>query len=867
MTKALDLDRSVAVSGPAGSGRTEILVRRVAALLRSGVAPERVVVLSTSGRAAARLRQRIAGALGEADEAGAEALVCTTITRFSRTLLALEPMASGYAPGTRIEAGFVPTARVSSWLERLSKEQPALAVVAERLGATHHLADAARSLSAHRDLDVVTSPLPFDIDGAHAELVVVRDALESALGQCLDPERCPLIIRNRGLRDSLGAWTQQRPAEGVPAALTSELGASADDGPSVHWAGDARELALSTLDMLEVWRERWTQAAHGALMRAIVSDLLPAVAADRRARGAATEVELPFRLADLLESNPSARARLSERFDALLVDDADEGPAVQVRILGLLARSPEAEGPWSARPPRSGALFAIGNTERAQWTQLTELITRRGLPVQRSRSHAPAPALWIQSMGDRWIRDAAAWIAQACQDGVPPSDFVVALPRWTGARRLRGELARAGVPAYVDGGPLPRNEPGRLMQSALQCLEDPAEIVALIHVLRGLFALAPGALALHAIEGGSWCYLDPEQPLGPVALAFETLRGLRESRGGSWLPILDTLLDVTGARATWALLVDGPGWLADLDAFFGRLTLAEERSSSPSGAVRELLRGEDEDHQGRPPRDALLITSLDRAGVGAAPVIVLADLVAPPPDPVAVANGARLFLPLGDRLAPPGYSAARARQTDASGAELRDRLLLLAIRATDRFVVIGDAERPADELTPALATVRERAERLEGGSIPDPAWKRGAFDQHGALIDEVLSTPSARRERTTSSDSRHVRALAAGGDPLMPGRDQPVLDSLRLAAEWWAGVRFSVPDGEGRVEGILDACFPVDPDRRRWVVIDWTAPPTDEALHAELAEHALRALALVTPCRTVEVHMIGPDRLLPPLVR
>jgi len=96
--------------------------------------------------------------------------------------------------------------------------------------------------------------------------------------------------------------------------------------------------------------------------------------------------------------------------------------------------------------------------------------------------------------------------------------------------------------------------------------------------------------------------------------------------------------------------------------------------------------------------------------------------------------------------------------------------------------------------------------------------------------------------------------------------DQPVLESLELATESWLGVSFSVPGTDGLVQGVLDACFPVDPDRRRWVVIDWTAAP-DESLRGELTECAQRALELLTPCRTVEVHMIGPEHAEPPLVR
>ncbi len=51
------------VLGPAGSGRTELVVRRVAALAADGIPVERIVVLTQSAANQARLRERIAGML------------------------------------------------------------------------------------------------------------------------------------------------------------------------------------------------------------------------------------------------------------------------------------------------------------------------------------------------------------------------------------------------------------------------------------------------------------------------------------------------------------------------------------------------------------------------------------------------------------------------------------------------------------------------------------------------------------------------------------------------------------------------------------------------------------------------------------
>ena len=135
--------------------------------------------------------------------------------------------------------------------------------------------------------------LRFDPTAAHAELVVVRDALESALSWCLAPASCALIEDNAALRDRLGQWTLQPPAEGSVDALRSDLVGVQSPTRSADWPDGSDGLARSSLDMVSAWRERWTEAARASLHAAAHDDLAEVLAADRAARGLRWDPEAP----------------------------------------------------------------------------------------------------------------------------------------------------------------------------------------------------------------------------------------------------------------------------------------------------------------------------------------------------------------------------------------------------------------------------------------------------------------------------------------------------------------------------------------------------------------------------------------------
>ena len=90
----LNTNKSVMISSPAGSGKTEKLARRYIALLQSGVDVDRVLAITFTDKAAAEMKQRILRILRDEDDKLFRCLLdkmplmrVTTIHSFCGTLL------------------------------------------------------------------------------------------------------------------------------------------------------------------------------------------------------------------------------------------------------------------------------------------------------------------------------------------------------------------------------------------------------------------------------------------------------------------------------------------------------------------------------------------------------------------------------------------------------------------------------------------------------------------------------------------------------------------------------------------------------------------------------------------------------------
>ncbi|HEV8501509.1 MAG TPA: UvrD-helicase domain-containing protein [Casimicrobiaceae bacterium] len=287
--QALDVARSWLVQAPAGSGKTELLVQRMLALLAHVDAPERVVATTFTRKAAAEMRARLVSALVDARDG-----VTPDSLHRARTLaLAASVLARDRALGWRLVD--YPARLDVGTLDALSARIATQLPVSSALGGPPRPVDRAEELyrvAARRALQAA------DGDDAHWRTVAghfdnnadrVVDLLASMLGkrdQWLGPV---LGLRDKDVRealertlaeeveielaDALGLWPAHSVAELVSLAGIA-LPRVADEAQAALAA--ALELIVAranlpepTVAALPHWRElaRWLLTDSGSMRK------------------------------------------------------------------------------------------------------------------------------------------------------------------------------------------------------------------------------------------------------------------------------------------------------------------------------------------------------------------------------------------------------------------------------------------------------------------------------------------------------------------------------------------------------------------------------------------------------------------------
>lgn len=400
------LDRSVALSAGAGSGKTSVLTQRLVNLLRSGVAPADVHCITFTEKAAGELITRARDALelqysmlrasslrasslrsaelqeiGVVDAADLKTIATaldqfsditiSTIHAFCRDLLIDEALESSFAPATEVgtEASLSEAANdvLTEWRTAFASRNPSAAPLVSELVKPSDLGKAARKIAEYSHLSVVSSDVVFSCEKAAKELKKLTEQACNLADKCTSPDTCKLVLKAKPMLDFLRRiYTWPSPTAGVLSLLRGgsfpKLGNSGKKG---DWPGDSKKEIIACFREMEAWKERWVAAVHGEVVRDLKANFVPAFEAAKVEVGAASFSDLLSQAASLLRQKPSAVGRLSKKCRYLLVDEVQDTDPLQAEIAATLTRALNATGDWEETSPEPGRLFAVGDSKQS----------------------------------------------------------------------------------------------------------------------------------------------------------------------------------------------------------------------------------------------------------------------------------------------------------------------------------------------------------------------------------------------------------------------------------------------------------------------------------------------------------------------
>ncbi|MGL6278905.1 MAG: UvrD-helicase domain-containing protein [Gaiella sp.] len=333
---AIDARGTVFVAAGAGTGKTTVLVERFAdAVTTAGLDVESLLVITYTERAAGELRSRIRARLlelGRPDLArGLDGAWISTIHGFCRRLLTVHALAAGVDPGFRV-----------------------LGEAQARVLQGEAFDDALAAFCAADEEERWRLLATYGANGLRSMLVAVYDTLRSAGRELvLEPAARPDVEElRRELREAAsqlaadsGATELQRQAATAALALVDattlperllELDAFSARGPRAAGFNEARE-ALRAAALEEL----------AARDRELLQELLTAFAtayAEAKDRESALDFEdLQLRIRDLLAADEELRARESQRFRSIMVDEFQDTNRLQTELIDLVVGASGAD--------------------------------------------------------------------------------------------------------------------------------------------------------------------------------------------------------------------------------------------------------------------------------------------------------------------------------------------------------------------------------------------------------------------------------------------------------------------------------------------------------------------------------------------
>jgi len=758
--RAVEARGGVVVVAGAGTGKTRTLVHRYLELIDRGLTPLQLVAVTFTEAAAAELRGRLRGALGEARPEllpELEAAPIGTLHALAARICREHPRAAGVPADFRV----LDEVEAALWLrEHLPRAIATLPTeIYEALPASFLkkalealLAD---PLAAREAFERGPEAMRSALDG------VVEDLLEEArqhLAYLRTSEASGKLEELRGL--ILAAWE-----EGRDAFLALASAVRLPGGRTRHQEVKERIKAVKALAeraaLLRLTPEH--ERAWAALKRAF-HQVYERLEAERFAGRVLDFAGLEVHALRALE-DPAVRAYYRQRWRHALVDEHQDTNPVQGRLLERLFGSErltlvgdpkQSIYGFRRADPRVFARALDGAPERVALSrsfrahrELVEAVNRvfdgllEGHAPLTSDREPPHPGPHLEafvvrteapSAARRWAeaREVARRVRRWVEEGLPVwdreagevrparwSDFAVLARAWSVLEGVALALLAEGVPAVLSRGEgLLESREAKDGLALLRFLADPGDDLALVAVLRSpLFAVSDRVLQVHAGGEGPWwrraqATADPALTRAREVLE-ELLRLRRREPPSRLLQLADRR---TGYTAVLANLPLAERRLADWSGFLELVRGLERGNEDAFTVVRRLrelvaagVRVE------RPPLaagDAVSLMTVHAAKGLEWPVVFLVGLDHRPnrrTPPVRFDPEVGVGLSPGDEDERDGlFHLLDARRREAEAAELRRLLYVGMTRAADRLVVSAAKEAEAFKL------LKDRLPEVEG---------------------------------------------------------------------------------------------------------------------------------------------------------
>ncbi|WMT88952.1 UvrD-helicase domain-containing protein [Pelagibacterium sp. 26DY04] len=417
-------DRSILVEAGAGSGKTAVMVGRIAALLAEGVAPRSIAAVTFTELAASELLSRVrefvtdlsAGTIATelrvalsdgltqahrdnlaAASAAIDEITCSTIHGFCQRLIKPYPAEADIDPGAgvmdRNQADLTFLEIVDGWLrERLSGGQGVILAEMVLHSPTETVALIHKIAENLRRRPTLAAPPASPLDG---HLTAFRQAATDFAGfmdsvVAAEPETVMIVERLAEMATALANGPDPATPAGLVRLLTArphpELckkdGAFYTYRKKGKWAAAAKQAGLSKADgdRLNATAEThyttccdaWvglTQAASSHALAALIDEARPILQRYREHKRASAQLDfddLIFAARDLLRDHDAVRRALGQRFAHVLVDEFQDTDPLQTEIFWRLCGEPvDGDADWTRFQIRPGALFLVGDPKQA----------------------------------------------------------------------------------------------------------------------------------------------------------------------------------------------------------------------------------------------------------------------------------------------------------------------------------------------------------------------------------------------------------------------------------------------------------------------------------------------------------------------